>query len=463
MKIKLLQLVVFVLCATLSLGCADYSQTGPKVEWVKTWGGDKHQTIPQMAIDYEGNVYVVALTIENREYSLICCSPDGESFWEWEFDESVRAVRDIKVDPEGSLYILLDYEGTIDANPGPEEWFVTCEINTGVCLVKFNNNLNLEFCLNWGVNFEEIGWEFVSGDDIALDHDGNIFLAGGFAGEVDFNPGPDEELNNAEKNEAFICKLANDGSFVWVRTQAGYESQVHKSDNIHLDSAGNIYFQKCLAYTNSVDVDMGDDEYLIDADGITTVICKYSNDGDLVWVKVQEGILPGEFVVEPGGTSFVAGVIYNKNAQEDSVEGDQADGQESALSIGVLYCYDSAGDLLWSQEWSEEESYTVVNSLGVDRSGTAQIAITNLGTERAGNESDYPTCMFYYSPDGSCLRTEQINHSGEFGIISICFDRSGNVYLSGYFEEEVDFLPDTENRIISTNLDSDAFLMKLSQ
>src|SRR5438067_1004140 len=50
-----------------------------------------------------------------------------------------------------------------------------------------------------------------------VDAPGNIYLAGAFAGVVDFDPGPAaSNLTSAGNMDAFVCKLNTAGNLVWA-------------------------------------------------------------------------------------------------------------------------------------------------------------------------------------------------------------------------------------------------------
>lgn len=110
------------------------------------------------------------------------------------------------------------------------------------------------------------------GDDsaynFAIDSDNNIYIAGFFSGEVDFDPGNDDFfLTSNNTIDLFLLKLNSTGGFEWVEIMDGFYSQ---DIAITVDSSNNIIVE----YFNKND------------EGDTVVkVKKYSSSGSIIWQK----------------------------------------------------------------------------------------------------------------------------------------------------------------------------------
>lgn len=63
---------------------------------------------------------------------------------------------------------------------------------------------------------------FESGEEVAIDTEGNIYQAGYFAGTVDFDSGTGVfELTSTREVDYFVRKIDTDGNLIWVRPLAG--------------------------------------------------------------------------------------------------------------------------------------------------------------------------------------------------------------------------------------------------
>src|SRR5205814_8369310 len=75
---------------------------------------------------------------------------------------------------------------------------------------------------------------------IALDAAGNVYLTGAFLGTASFNPfAHDMNVRSGGFYDAFIEKLAPDGTLTWVRTISGPLDNVGR--DIAVDSPGHVH------------------------------------------------------------------------------------------------------------------------------------------------------------------------------------------------------------------------------
>lgn len=140
---------------------------------------------------------------------------------------------------------------------------------------------------------------------------GNFYLAGGFSKTADFNPGPDSvivtSINNSE--DLFILKLDSLGEFVWVKSFGSNYNDYAQS--ISLDKDRNIYVYG--HYYGRIDVDPGIDSFYIGNvnQGYQSFIAKYNSDGDFIWAK-NIGRLEsyeGSIAVDKDGNVLIANQI----------------------------------------------------------------------------------------------------------------------------------------------------------
>jgi hypothetical protein len=73
---------------------------------------------------------------------------------------------------------------------------------------------------------------------IALDKDGNIFLAGGSIGTIDFGGGPLQHQNGIGVYDAYLAKLDPDGKHLWSKSFGDSDEQW--IDSVAVDKDGNV-------------------------------------------------------------------------------------------------------------------------------------------------------------------------------------------------------------------------------
>ena len=88
----------------------------------------------------------------------------------------------------------------------------------------------------WALDIGRIG----SSDShrIAADADGNVYVAGGFFGTHDFDPGPATVVLSSRSDDVFLAKLNSQGQLQWLRQFGGGGDD--RVDAISIDPDGNI-------------------------------------------------------------------------------------------------------------------------------------------------------------------------------------------------------------------------------
>lgn len=105
-------------------------------------------------------------------------------------------------DPEGNIYILGDFEGSIDFNPGSAENNYTAKDESDVYLLKLTSDGEYLSTLHFP------GYAEDSGKSIAVDSEGNLVICGSFEKTIDLDPSEKEELfQSAGKKNGFVVKL----------------------------------------------------------------------------------------------------------------------------------------------------------------------------------------------------------------------------------------------------------------
>ena len=95
--------------------------------------------------------------------------------------------------------------------------------------------------LNWVINIGRIA--LIDGMDaggLALDGDGNIYIAGGFSLTVDFDPSPESaSVSSLGGSDAFLAKFDPEGNFMWVKSIGSPLFETFTA--LSVDTQGNVY------------------------------------------------------------------------------------------------------------------------------------------------------------------------------------------------------------------------------
>ena len=189
--------------------------------------------------------------------------------------------RDIARDPSGNIITIGKFNQTADFDPGSGTFNITAP-NGGGYTMKMDVNGNLL----WARSFQgEAGMGSVDMNALAIDDDGNTYIAGEFFGTVDFDPGPAVfNMVSAGTDDIFFAKLDASGNLVWAKALPSAGAYVH-AKQIAVDADANIYLAGTVLPTT--DFDPGPGETLVNAvsNRLHTFFVKYNTDGELLWLK----------------------------------------------------------------------------------------------------------------------------------------------------------------------------------
>jgi hypothetical protein len=163
--------------------------------------------------------------------------PDGTCGWEKSFGHGVAGNTvlgtAVKIDENyGKIYLAGHFLGAIELNPADLTNIESAVGQRDVFFSKYNLN---DGAFDWGYTFGSVLGtnDTATATGIAIDSDGdNIYLTGGFSGEVNFDPNGNSSLTSAGVVDAFIAKYNESGNYV-TATAIGGESS---------DAIGGIVF-----------------------------------------------------------------------------------------------------------------------------------------------------------------------------------------------------------------------------
>jgi hypothetical protein len=184
----------------------------------------------------------------------------------------------ILVDSLNNVYTSGLFSNTVDFDPGPSSYTQTAlgASNKDIFVLKLN--ALGEFV--WVKNFGSTGDE--NCNSTKMDGLGNIYIAGSFNGNTDFDPSSGVyNINLVGYKDGFVSKMDTAGNFIWAKSisGSGYEEVM----SIDVDDVGNSYITGY--YVSPTDFDPGSGTYTLSALYSDTYIEKLNSSGDFVWVK----------------------------------------------------------------------------------------------------------------------------------------------------------------------------------
>lgn len=142
---------------------------------------------------------------------------------------------------DGGAYVVGEFSGTVDFDPGPGVFNLTADYYD-VFVLKLNNNG--EFV--WAGALVGADTDDVYGFDI--DSQENLYLSGRYDTDIDLDPGPGVNqvfTNGGGASDVFICKLDSSGDMVWGYSLGGPFSDgfcfLSLTDNHEIYLAGRFH------------------------------------------------------------------------------------------------------------------------------------------------------------------------------------------------------------------------------
>lgn len=312
----------------------------------------------------------------------------------------------------------------------------------------------------------EITWTATAGSnetdeglDVATDMYGNVYITGYFRGDgtdLDGTSGTDLHFSNGG-DDVFLTKYFSDGRYAWTRTWGG--SGEDRGWGITVSDAGEIYvvgyFKSAAVEFNTSGSGQSD---IRTGHGVSDVfLTKYFEDGNYGWTRIS------------GDTEDPT---YGKKVTLDS------DGNPVIVGnfMGVSQDFDDTSDIdlhsssgywdVFITRYNANGTYgkTITNGTSTDYEYGGDIAgdmdgnIFAAGSFFTSNSGIY---VLKYNANLSLQWSQIINNTGNDGANGIAVDNFGDVYITGHFENTVDFNPSAGTDSKISNGGTDIFITKM--
>jgi hypothetical protein len=281
-------------------------------------------------------------------------------------------------------------------------------------------------------------WAKRFGDDasqvaqsVAVDSMGNVIIAGYFGGAVDFGGGP---LTSAGGLDLFVAKLDPNGAHLWSKNFGDADDQAAQS--VAVDSMGNVLVTGYFGGT----VDFGGGP-LTSAGGVDLFIAKLDPNGAHLWSKTfgDANDQIGRCVTTDGSGDVL--VTGNFLGEVDFGGGSlQSKGGSAAGDIFLVKLRSADGTDAWSKSFGDTAD-DVGRSVAVDTAGNVFLAGLANGAADFGGGALPGTGSFLakLDPSGTHVWSKRFGDALDQVPWGIAADSSGDVLVTGYFTDTVDF------------------------
>ena len=307
----------------------------------------------------------------------------------------------------GDVWVPQDTITSYNTTTSTMECFFICDEsyvwNDSQCTYKSTHQ--------WGAGSQDVG------NSMALDGDGNIYITGNTAGDLDGN-------TSAGSMDVFLVKWSADGTKDWTKQWGTLTEDYGVS--VAIDTLGNIYV------TGNTNGNLDGNTHTGDADIFLT---KWNADGSKAWTKQWGTTLEDdgyEVAVDGSGAVYVAG----------RTDGDLDGNTNAQIGLADIFLtkWTADGTKIWTKQWgSDADDYAY--SVAVDGAGNIFITGTTWGS-LDGNVAVGSSDLFVtkWNANGTKAWTQQEGTTDDDYGTSVVVDGSGTVYVTGRINDAHVFL-----------------------
>ncbi|MDD9965773.1 MAG: SBBP repeat-containing protein [Myxococcales bacterium] len=394
--------------ASVNLGAGTVSAPGGKANiflnkydgfgnllWSKTYGDTSSQFGQQVMVDHADHPILLTRSFGTVEYweptedpeddldgdgetdiHVVKLSPDGDHIWSHVFG-GVNADRaeDVAVDSDNNVYVTGTFKGVADFG------FTTLRssrfdeepADRDVFLLKITADGTVVAAARYGGDGDDYG------RGVAVDADGNIYLAGYFGGSltegtgsIAFN-GP--VLEGAGDRDIFIAKLDDRLGHLWSKRLG--DSGPDEIQDLGLDSEGNAiafgYFSGTLDVGDETLTSEGErDLFLVkwDGDGDPIFAKRYGNEEDQARTDVGPEHTWSALALDADDNIYLSTSLWGEANFGDTPIGILGSAGKTDIAVVQL---DKDGSFLWGRRYGKTGTELVLD-VAVD--GDKRIMVT---------------------------------------------------------------------------------------
>ncbi|MCF8371808.1 MAG: PKD domain-containing protein [Bacteroidales bacterium] len=366
------------------------------------------------------------------------------------------------MDAEGNLYVTGSFTGTADFDPGPGTFNLSAAGGPDIFLAKYNVLGQLMWAKSIGGSATE------SGEDIAIDNVGNVYITGYFQGIVDFDPGSNVlDLSSNGLKDIFISKFNPNGNLVWANSIGGIGDDRGQSISV---STPGVYITGY--FEGVVDFNPGNSIYNLTSNGGRDVfVGVWGSSGNFIKAKSMGGTGNDE------GNAIMGhyGILYITGKFENTADFNPFPlSTNNLISNGstdiFIAAYNNEIDFFWAKgmggSYSDEG-----NALDIDASGNVYVTGNFGGTVdfdpdtvavyNLNAQSPQTPFINKLSYDGQFVWAKKLSSAGGGSGKSICLTNEGLVLTAGYFNGTIDFDPNIGTFNLTSNGSSDVYIYGL--
>ncbi len=417
-------------------------------------------------VDFDPGIAVSNLTsVSNQDAFVAKYDSVGNLLWAKNFGYAL--CRHVIIDKSGNIILNGFFTGTVDLDPGAGQTLVTSNGNSDFFISKFTTSGNFI----WGKGGGGTGVDDATSLDV--DELNNVYATGQFYSTVDFDMGIGVyNLTAVAGGNTYILKMDSLGNFTWVKlftgVSAGRVLKLDKQNQIYTmgEFAGNIDFDPG-PNTYNLNGALGGDIFIskLDSSGSFIWAKKFGGNGEEYiedfTIDANDNLILGGIFVATTDLNPDPVLTFNLTATQPPI-GSNYD--------AFISCLDSNGLFIWGKQISSSNGSESIVRIITDSnqhiylSGAFSDAVnfdpgfSNITLNDNGLQDIF---ILHLTSNGNFAGVTQIGNAGSENAI-ITFDNSGVMYMVGLFSSVCDFDPGVNVNNITSNGLTDAFIGKFT-
>lgn len=437
-----------------------------------------------VALDSAGNAYVTGGFIGDANFRdtttvftlsslglkdifIAKYNPQGRPLWGFSIggvaggpgldDEGVS----IAVSPAGNLFVTGYFQGTADFDPGSGVGEATSQGFRDVFIASYTSDGDFRWVQSFGGTADDIG------QGVGLEGDDAVLLTGFFreTATLSSDTGGANAVTSAGQEDGYLISLNANGALNWIFSYG--DISVDKGRQVETDGSGNVYLTG--VFSRNADFDPSGDTTTLSslAGGQDGVLASYDNAGALRWaIPLGSELIdsPEGLAVDPAGDVFITG-HFTGTLDFDPLNNTP----NEFVSIGrdiYIASYSEAGAMRWAtvmgSGFAEGSDVSVNNSGNIIMTGffSGEVFPDAQSTLRLTSNGEQDILLASYTSNGTFQWGHAIGGALAEVPQGVAIGADGSAFLTGYFEDLVDFNPSADTLEALSSGAFDGFLAR---
>ncbi|MEM8488228.1 MAG: T9SS type A sorting domain-containing protein [Bacteroidota bacterium] len=472
--------IILASCLLLSLTTQATAQYLSQIESFSTVVSN------DVAIDAAGNAYVTgsisgsteflssgsttaAFTLQSiglKDVFVAKYDPAGDPVWGFSIggiaagpgidDEGLA----IEVSSAGHVFVTGYFQGTADFDPGNGVAEITSNGFRDAFMASYTADGELRWARGFGGTADD------RGQDVGVHSTSAVVFTGFFRETGTLSSDPTDAVTSAGEEDGYVISMDPEANLNWLFHYGDFS--VDKGNRIATDDAGNVYLLGVFSRNANLDPS-GSADALSSLNGSQDgVLASYTPAGVFRWaIPIGGAQLDGTtgLAVDAAGNAFLTGFFIG------TVDFAPLNGPQEVTSTGrdqYIARYTPTGTLAWV--FPLGTGFAQGSDIGLNSNGdlivsgffAGEIFPNPQSTLRLTSNGEQDLLLASYDSNGSFRWANALGGPLTEVPTGVALNEAGNAYLTGYFQDEVDFDVGADTLLLASAGSFDGFVARFA-